>query len=107
LIEHDPFELDIPHAVADGVCKGEDRVEFAFVGLPFVRDVKADEHLQPLSIILLDEVADIDLVWSVDRVFEPGGPDNVVLNVLECVFLLFERVLFGHEHKEEVVAIFD
>jgi len=107
LVEHDPFELDVPHAVADGVGQREDRVEFAFVGLPFVCDVKADEHLQPLSIIVLDEVAEVDVVWSVDRVFEPGGPDNVVLNVLESVFLLFERVLFGYEHQEEVVAVFD
>jgi len=72
-----------------------------------VRDVKAYEHLQLLLRVLLDKLTDFDVVGPVDGVFEPGGPDDVILDVVECVLFLLEHVLFGDEHEEEVLAGID
>lgn len=72
-----------------------------------MRDVEAYEHLQLLLHVILDKLTDFDVVRPIDWVFEPGGPNDVVLDVVECVLFLLEHVLFSNEHEEEILAGID
>ena len=107
LVEHDALEHDVQDAVAKRVGEGNDGVELAAVRLALVRDIEADEDLQPLFRVILDEVAHCNEVGAVHGVLKPGGADDVVLDVVERVLLLLEHVLFRDEHEEQVLAVFD
>jgi len=48
-----------------------------------VGDVKADEDLQPFFGVLFNELTDCDVVWSIEWVFKPDGPDDIVMYVVD------------------------
>lgn len=47
-----------------------------------MRDVKADEDLQPFLDVLFNKVTDCDVLWSIEWVFEPDGSDDIVMYVV-------------------------